>query len=426
MSEGKGKKRSKAYYRKSAHGGKRQKTDSNHLKPGIQGFLIMCNTNEMSAVREGYNILNEYADAIYGQGKSGVTDINDDKSLQAFVTEVEDEKQDTDSDDDDDIEAALKKEVAEMKAVPSELKRFQNCKTQAKNCIFIRSTVADPVKVAVSAMEDIAKRQLSRARFAARLLPVVGTCKAHTPDIIALAERVLRPVFARSENPPLSYTIIFKARNNNTSSCGKTSVIPTLTQVVKEINTDIEFTWSDFELAILVEIVCKVCCLVVAPGYTRLRKYNIQELVQGPKCLPSENKDIVTQVDFIFDKTNTEEPNGNDTVAIENSQGTDLKENVVDVKENQDQFVTQNIANETSKDKDDKLAKDDIIETKLNCTESSLNNKIIQKEENSDFDVIIGNKQSQDCKMKEKLAIENSKIKAESGEDRSISPEKAL
>ena len=69
MSEGKGKKRSKAYYRKCEYGNKKQKTDSNHLMPGVKGFLIMCNNNEMAAVREGYNILNEYADAIYGQGK---------------------------------------------------------------------------------------------------------------------------------------------------------------------------------------------------------------------------------------------------------------------------------------------------------------------------------------------------------------------
>ena len=71
MSEEKGKKRgrSKAFYRQSAYGGKRQKTEGNRLMPGIQGYLVMCNNNESSAVRESYNILNEYADQIYGQGK---------------------------------------------------------------------------------------------------------------------------------------------------------------------------------------------------------------------------------------------------------------------------------------------------------------------------------------------------------------------
>ena len=65
-----GKKRSKAFYRKSAFGGKRQCTGKNVLEPGIRGFLVMCHSNESSAVRESYNILNEYADILYGPEKA--------------------------------------------------------------------------------------------------------------------------------------------------------------------------------------------------------------------------------------------------------------------------------------------------------------------------------------------------------------------
>jgi len=293
MSEGKGKKRSKAYYRKCEYGNKKQKTDSNHLMPGVKGFLIMCNNNEMAAVREGYNILNEYADAIYGQGKSG------DDSTNPTEEKTHDS---SDSDNEDDLEAALKKEVADMKSVPSQLKRFQNCKTQAKNCVFIRSTVSDPVKVALSVMEDVASRRLSRARYAARVLPVVATCKAHTPDIVDLAKTVLQPVFSPSSSPPRSYTVVFKARNNNTSSCGKTSVIPALRDVVRDINAEVEFSWSDFELAVVVEVVCKVCCVIVAPSYARLRKYNLQELAQGPKEeVVGEKKESEVEVTLLKD-----------------------------------------------------------------------------------------------------------------------------
>ena len=65
MSEArKGKKRPKSYYIKCAKG-KRQKR-INDLDVGMKGFLITCNTHEKEAVRESYNILNEYADKLYG------------------------------------------------------------------------------------------------------------------------------------------------------------------------------------------------------------------------------------------------------------------------------------------------------------------------------------------------------------------------
>ena len=60
-----GKKRPKSYYLKCAAAGKYQKR-MNDLDTGMKGFLITCNTHEKEAVRESYNILNEYADKLYG------------------------------------------------------------------------------------------------------------------------------------------------------------------------------------------------------------------------------------------------------------------------------------------------------------------------------------------------------------------------
>lgn len=35
----------------------------------MKGFLVTCNNNEKGAVRDAYNILNEYADKLYGPEK---------------------------------------------------------------------------------------------------------------------------------------------------------------------------------------------------------------------------------------------------------------------------------------------------------------------------------------------------------------------
>lgn len=57
-------KRPKSYYVQLA---KKQKTHHNVLSPGLTGFLCTCNDRERECVLEAYNILNEYADQLYGK-----------------------------------------------------------------------------------------------------------------------------------------------------------------------------------------------------------------------------------------------------------------------------------------------------------------------------------------------------------------------
>ena len=58
-------KRPKSYYIRCA---KIQKKDkSGLLTQNISGFLATCNNREKECVQEAYNILNEYADQIYGK-----------------------------------------------------------------------------------------------------------------------------------------------------------------------------------------------------------------------------------------------------------------------------------------------------------------------------------------------------------------------
>ena len=55
------KKRKKNYYLQSS-----KKKKLNDLDVGMKGFLLTCNNKEKGTVREAYNILNEYADNLYG------------------------------------------------------------------------------------------------------------------------------------------------------------------------------------------------------------------------------------------------------------------------------------------------------------------------------------------------------------------------
>ena len=60
-----GKKRKKQFYIQAEKRGKW----SRRLDAGMKGFLITCNNRERDAVREAYNLFNEYADKLYGPEK---------------------------------------------------------------------------------------------------------------------------------------------------------------------------------------------------------------------------------------------------------------------------------------------------------------------------------------------------------------------
>lgn len=165
---GGGKRKGKAQYvqakraRRWDGGGPRQ------LEPGIQGILITCNMNERKCVEEAYSLLNEYGDDMYGPEKFA------DKDQQPSGSEGED----------DDVEAALKKEVGDIKAsTEMRLRRFQSVESGANNVVFIRTLGIEPEKLVHHILQDIYKTKKKKTRVILRMLPISGTCKAFLEDM---------------------------------------------------------------------------------------------------------------------------------------------------------------------------------------------------------------------------------------------------
>uniref|UniRef100_A0A8D2E105 Uncharacterized protein n=1 Tax=Sciurus vulgaris TaxID=55149 RepID=A0A8D2E105_SCIVU len=95
------------------------------LEPWLQGSLITCNMNQHTCKRRPtYSLLNEYVDHVYRTKKfSG-------KHQRPSGSEGED----------DDVEAALKKEVGDIKAsTEMRLRRFQLVGSGENNVVFIRT-----------------------------------------------------------------------------------------------------------------------------------------------------------------------------------------------------------------------------------------------------------------------------------------------
>lgn len=263
MSERKGKKRPKSYYIKCAN--KKPKRDSWKLEAGMKGFLVTCNNNEKGAVRDAYNILNEYADKLYGPEKES-------------SASKEDEDLSEEEEEEEDIEKAMMKEVNEIKEAKHELRRFQNTNTKAKNLIFIRTTLPDPSQLAHSILSDLLEKKVQKSRYAIRLLPISGTCRAEEDEVKKLGKELFTPIFQTPFGEGYSFSIIVKIRNNN--GLGRDSVIPGLAGIIKDLNPLHRVNHDKPDFVVLVEVAQSVCCLGIVKDFFKFKKYNLQEVVK--------------------------------------------------------------------------------------------------------------------------------------------------
>lgn len=83
------KKRNRKHY-----GGMRSKRQrvSRELDVGMQGILITCNMNERKCTSEAYNLLNEYADKLFGPEKVTICSLSSCSLIALFEIHLNSEE----------------------------------------------------------------------------------------------------------------------------------------------------------------------------------------------------------------------------------------------------------------------------------------------------------------------------------------------
>nr|CAG4652271.1 EOG090X0GPG [Triops cancriformis] len=276
------KRKAKAYYIQSA---KQQKRAFYKLDSGQKGFLCTCNNREKECVREAYNLLNEYADKLYGPENKA-------EAREKAKQEGEEE----------DIAEALAKEVNSFKEQASTRaeRRFRSVDSGANNCIFIKTTLENPTKVVDSILNDIQTSGQQKSRFLIRLLPIEATCKANIDDIKRSVEPLLETHFQNVK----TFSVLFRVRNNNQMK--RDDVIAAVAQMITKRFPDIRPNLNDPEKSITIEIIQTYACLGVVSRYFDFAKYNLVELAQKGKpesIITSENQNSeVTSVTALNDE----------------------------------------------------------------------------------------------------------------------------
>lgn len=241
MSTGKVVKPKNKYYSKP------MRKKSSNMDINYKGFLCSCNNREKDCIRESYQILNKAADELFGTAP----------------TEPKDEEID--------ISDEIAKEIESLKSEKANQKfKFNVCDSGAKNLIFIRTTLEDPVKISQHIVQNIFETKQQQTRFLIRLVPVEVTCKAYLKDI----EKAFEPLAVKYfKNEPKTFSIVYNHRNNN--SLSRDEVIKTVAEMVSATNKDNKVNLKDAEVSIIIEIIRGFAFIGVVPHFIKYKKYNL-------------------------------------------------------------------------------------------------------------------------------------------------------
>ncbi|KFP08000.1 THUMP domain-containing protein 1, partial [Calypte anna] len=228
---------------------------------------------------EAYSLLGEYGDLLYGPEQ-----VRSDQEEQMPGSRKEE--------DEDDVEAALKKEVGQLRAsAEQKLQRFQSVESGANNVVFIRTQGIEPENLVHHILKDMHTTKKNKTRAILRMLPVSGTCKAFMEDMKKYTETFFEPWFKAPNKG--TFQIVYKARNN--SHMSREEVIKELAGIVGSLNPENKVDLNNPEYTILVEIIKTVCCLSVVRDYVLFRKYNLQEVVRSNKEDTQKNPSSLTE-----------------------------------------------------------------------------------------------------------------------------------
>ncbi|KAI9525674.1 THUMP domain-containing protein 1 [Dissostichus eleginoides] len=286
------------------HGNKRWK-GSRELEVGMQGILITCNMNERKCTAEAFNLLNEYADQLYGPEKL------QENNGSSSDGEAEEE----------DVDVALKKEVAQLKASGTKReRRFMALDSGANNVIFIKTQNLEADKLVHHILSDLHTTKKHKSRVILRMLPVTGTCKAFQEDMVKYLTTFLEPWF-KTPNCG-TYQIAFKARNSSHNK--RDEIIKTIAGMVGKLNPKNKVDLTNPELTIVVEVIKAVCCLSVVKDYSLYRKYNVQEVVK--EDTPKPDAETETNTPGEKEKKDEKETNKEDEKETNKEEKKDEKE----------------------------------------------------------------------------------------------------
>lgn len=254
------------------YGNKRSRNSC--LDINMKGFLCSCNNREKECVSEAYNLLNKYADQR-----------NKEEETSPIMNKIEDH----------DVQDDLLKELSSLKS-EKKSKPFQLVESGAKNLLFIKTTLDNPVELALKIVSDISETKNQQTKFLIRLVPVEITCKAYIQDIENTFKTLAEKYFKHEAK---TFSIAYNYRNNN--NLQRDEVIKTIATVITQVRSDNKVDLKSPELVVIVEVIKGIVLLSVIPDYFKYKKFNLLALTE--KCIQDCNSQH-TEIETVCNEEN--------------------------------------------------------------------------------------------------------------------------
>jgi tRNA acetyltransferase TAN1 len=245
---------------------------------GCPAILFTCFQNQQkSAIREAYNLLEEYADQMFGRPGEDKDEEVDDSSLT--------------------VEQQIAAEVAQLQASKKAgNSRFAMTDTGCKGVVMIRVKDAktDPVKLVVGAMDDMTSTKVAKSRYLIRFVPIQHTCYARIAEITSMTKPVIAAVFGSEEDQKPACTWAIKIKKRNCDALQSMDVINCIGGFV-EAGGPHKVDLTNADKVIVIEICKNVFGMSIFDGakFRDLKEMNLRALTETFTCIVEDEDEKV-------------------------------------------------------------------------------------------------------------------------------------
>jgi tRNA acetyltransferase TAN1 len=247
-------------------------SNSNTIQIGQHGFFVtFCSTKESFVRNEIYNLLNRFADQLFG-------------------AEFSDEKQ-IDTTDLNDLDSALENEKKQLKNSNKKTRRFQIVKSGTKHSFFVTTTLSltSLNQLIELIFHTSIESKEQHSRYIERLLPISFICKAYDDELrkLIIKNEFLEQILSLiDQNDSSMNTIWFDVqakKSNNTqlksSQLEEIIINDLISRKSEDLNGKIfKRDYKKPAIHILIHVIKNLMLISIVRNYEQYKKYNLASI----------------------------------------------------------------------------------------------------------------------------------------------------
>ncbi|CAF0830767.1 unnamed protein product [Rotaria sp. Silwood1] len=286
-------------------------SNNNTIQIDQHGFFVTyCSSKESFVRNEVYNLLNRFADQLFGP------EFSDEKDLDEQTTNL------------NDLDSALENEKLKLNTSNKRIRRFQIVKSGTKHSFFVTTIL--PLISLNKLIELIFNTSIQtkeqHSRYIERLLPISFICKAYEDDLRKLIiknEFIEQIILLTNENDTSNNIIWFdvqaKKSNNTTlksSHLEEILINDLLSRKSDDLNgKTFKRDYKKPQIHILIHVIKNLILISIVRNYDMYKKYNLAS-INLTTATTEEEKQQQNKITFKDDDNDDDDDDNNDEEEI--------------------------------------------------------------------------------------------------------------